>query len=66
MDTENSKFMSAAEMGYLLGVKGAIVRQWARLGKIPKLTLPNGRFVFDPKAVIEALKKTEGASNDQP
>jgi predicted site-specific integrase-resolvase len=60
MNIENSNFVSAAEIGCLLGVRGTVVRKWAKQGKIPKLTLPNGGFVFDSKAVIEALKNIEG------
>jgi predicted site-specific integrase-resolvase len=44
----------------LLGVKVRNVRQWARQGKIPKLVLPSGRFVFDPQAVVEALRTQTG------
>ncbi len=43
-------------MGDLLGVKATSVRRWARLDQIPKLVLPSGRFVFDLKAVIAALR----------
>ena len=51
------KFVDATTMGDLRGVKAKHVRTWARRGKIPKLILPSGRFVFDPHAVIEALRK---------
>ncbi len=57
------QFLNASEMGDLLGVRAANVRRWARLGQIPKLILPGGRFVFDPEAVIDVLRKQE-ASND--
>jgi len=58
------QFLNASEMGDLLGVRAANVRRWARLGQIPKLVLPGGRFVFDPEAVIATLRKLEGADND--
>ena len=44
-------------MADLLGVKARQVRRWAHEGKIPKLILPGGRFVFNPKTVIEALDR---------
>ena len=59
------KFVDAGAMGDLLGVKAKYVRIWARQNKIPKLVLPNGRFVFNPNAVIEALKANKGDSNGQ-
>jgi len=52
------KFINAGEIGDLLGVKAEHVRRWARQGKIPKLILPNGKFVFDPNAVIDELKSS--------
>ena len=58
------RFVNASEMGDLLGVRAVIVRRWARLGHIPKLVLPNARFVFDPEAVIAALRKQEEACHD--
>lgn len=56
LDVTDPRFVSAGELGYLLGVRAATVRQWAKAGKIPKLILPNKRFVFDPKAVMAALQ----------
>jgi excisionase family DNA binding protein len=51
------KFVKAGAMADLLGVKARQVRRWAHEGKIPKLILPGGRFVFNPKTVIEALDR---------
>ena len=53
------KFVDAGTMGDILGVMASQVRRWARRDKIPKLILPNGRFVFNPDAVIESLKANE-------
>lgn len=58
------KFVDAGTMGDLLGVKAKHVRIWARQDKIPKLVLPNGRFAFNPNAVIEALRATKGATDE--
>jgi len=58
------RFVSAAELAERLGVKASAVRRWARRGDIPRLVLPNGRFVFDPDAVIVALRSNQdGAAN---
>ncbi|MFH1613849.1 MAG: hypothetical protein ABIG61_02030 [Planctomycetota bacterium] len=57
------KFVDAGAMGDLLGVKAKYIRIWARQDKIPKLVLPNGRFVFEPNAVIEALRGSGGDTN---
>ena len=59
------KFVDAGAMGDLLGVKAKHVRIWARQDKIPKLTLPNGRFAFNPNAVIQALKTSKGSTNGE-
>ena len=60
MDNQNPiKFVNAGTMAELLGVKARQIRRWASEGKIPKLTLPGGRFVFDPKAVIETMQLVE-------
>ena len=60
------QFVNAAEMGDILGVRAISVRRWAHEGLIPKLDLPSGRFVFDPKAVIAALRKQQkGADHDR-
>ena len=58
------EFVSAAEMGDRLGVRSGTVRRWARLGLVPKLVLPNGRFVFDPRAVVAALQERAEADHD--
>jgi len=55
-------FVSAVGLADLLGVKTRHVRLWARKGKIPKLVLPNGRFVFDSREVIEFLRAGERLS----
>jgi predicted site-specific integrase-resolvase len=59
------KFVDAGTMGDLLGVKAKHVRIWARQDKIPKLVLPNGRFAFNPNAVIETLKASKGETNGE-
>lgn len=60
VDNKNPiKFVNAGMMAELLSVKTRQIRRWAREGKIPKLTLPGGRFVFDPKAVIEEMRLAE-------
>ena len=59
------KFVDAGAMGDILGVKAKYVRIWARQDKIPKLVLPNGRFAFNPNAVIEALKANRGNTDEQ-
>ena len=58
MSNERSsiQFVNATEMAGQLGVKASAVRRWARRGDIPKLVLPNGRFVFDPAAVVASLR----------
>jgi predicted site-specific integrase-resolvase len=59
------KFVSAKDMADLLGVKARNVRRWARDGRIPKLVLPSGRFVFNPEAVVRALQvRNEAAEGD--
>jgi predicted site-specific integrase-resolvase len=52
-------FVTATEMAERLGVRASAVRRWARRGAIPKLVLPNGRFVFDPAAVIAAMQSRQ-------
>jgi predicted site-specific integrase-resolvase len=57
MDKTNTiKFVRPDEMADLIGVKSKQMVRWARLNYIPKLVLPNGRFVFNPEAVIQALR----------
>ena len=67
METESqTRFVTPAEMGDLIGAGAASIRRWARQGLIPKLVLPSGRFVFDPEAVIAALRKgRKGATDDR-
>ena len=55
MDNVNLKYVSPGEMADMIGVKSRQLIRWAREKYIPKLVLPNGRFVFNPDAVIEAL-----------
>ena len=64
-ETASPQFINADDMGDILGVRAANVRRWARDGLIPKLVLPGGRFAFDPKAVIAALHKQQGAADDR-
>lgn len=49
------RYIKSGDIGAMLKVRGAIIRRWAREGKIPSVKLPNGRFLFDPKAVQNAL-----------
>lgn len=63
-DATTSRFVDAAEMGDRLAVRSSSVRRWARQGLIPALVLPNGRFVFDPNAVVAALGR-HGAIRSQ-
>jgi predicted site-specific integrase-resolvase len=51
------KFVSPIEMANMLGVKTRQVTRWAREGRIPKLSLPSGRFVFDPEVVVKTLRE---------
>lgn len=66
MDNQTPNFVRTNIMAGLLGVKVRNVRQWARQGRIPKLVLPSGRFVFDPQAVVEALRRpaSQGEADD--
>jgi hypothetical protein len=54
-----SGYVSYCQMGDILCVRSSLIRHWARLGRIPKITLPNGQYIFDPHAVIEALEKNK-------
>ncbi|HEW78609.1 MAG TPA: excisionase [Phycisphaerales bacterium] len=56
-DSQKSQYVNAATIGDLFGVNSSTIRRWARDGQIPKVILPSGRFVFNPKAVLLALKK---------
>lgn len=52
-------YLNASGLGDMLGVRAATICRWARQGHIPKITLPNGRFVFDKNEVLDALKQTD-------
>ena len=67
MNQERSSihFVTAADMAERLGVKASAVRRWARRGDIPMLSLPNGRFVFDPEAVIATLQTNQDGGTDR-
>ena len=56
-DETTSRFVDAAEMGDRLGVRSCSIRRWVRQGLVPALILPNGRPVFDPDAVVAALRR---------
>ena len=58
-DHHNSTLVNAYELAEILRVRAATVRRWAREGSIPKLVLPGGRFVFEPTAVMDALRSSE-------
>ena len=66
MSNENTKhhYLNAGEIGDVLGVRATTICRVAKQGHIPKLILPNGRFLFDPDAVIDALRKTNGGRRD--
>lgn len=49
-------FALPGELGDMLGVSNTVVLQWAKAKKIPSVKLPSGRYIFDPDAVIAALK----------
>ena len=59
MNAKQSKMqiVDAGEIGDLLGVRAETIRRWAKKDKIPKIVLPNGRSVFEPPAVISALRQ---------
>ena len=59
MDTETRELalVSARRIGRALGVSAGTIRSWARRGWIPYLTLPSGRFVFDPDQVMESIRR---------
>ena len=61
--TKDSKFISAGELGDILGVTANTIRQWAKDGKIPALALPSGRFLFDVKEVTTTLSQNNGRKN---
>jgi len=63
MENENIQFVNSIELGDMLGVKAKQVRKWARQGDIPKLVLPSGRFVFDPREVVEKMKASNQAGD---
>ncbi len=52
-------YLNASGLGDILGVRAATICRWARQGHIPKIVLPNGRFVFDKKEVLDVLKRTD-------
>ena len=54
------RYLCAAAIADLLGVRAGAVRRWAKQGQIPHLVLPGGRRVFDPVEVIAALKLRQG------
>ncbi len=65
VDETTSRFVNAAEMGDRLGVRSCSIRRWARQGLIPALVLPNGRLVFDPDAVVAALRRRGAMSSEE-
>ena len=42
-------------MADMLAVSVEQLRRWAKQSLVPKLTLPSGRYVFNPDEVIAAL-----------
>ena len=63
-ETNCQAVVDATELGRILGYSSETVRAWARRGKIPKLVLPNGRFMFEPEAVIGAMRDTGVAGSE--
>lgn len=57
--SKHDTYLNASSLGDILGVRAATVCRWARQGHIPKLVLPNRRFLFDKTAVLDALKQTD-------
>ena len=57
MGKQTRQFVSAGDLADIFDVTAARIRRWARDGRIPCLFLPDGRPVFDPGEVIDALKR---------
>lgn len=57
MNEQQKKFLNSGELGDILGVTRNTVNRWSRVGKIPRIVLPNGRSVYDVDAVLATLKK---------
>lgn len=55
MMSDGEHLLKPAELGDVLRVSRKAVCRWAREGQIPRIALPDGRFVFDLAAVLATL-----------
>lgn len=57
MTTNHEKLVTVSELAARCGVARSTVRQWARTGRAPSVTLPSGRIRFRPEDVAELMPK---------
>jgi hypothetical protein len=57
MDTTLPRLWTAQDVAIWLSCPTRLVIRWAKAGKLPSMTLPDGEFVFDPVELSAWLTK---------
>jgi len=50
------RLLTTAEAAAQLGCTAQTLRRWVRLGKVPAVKFPSGRFKFDPSDIESLLE----------